>query len=191
VLARTHSLAGSIMTRIFPILAILVFALMTAALVTGFLSQKGGGVGPPEQPIFLLHFILGLFTAIAVLMIHCLIFTYFLGTGRWVKEVTREYRLPDEPLHRLTRDLKRKTFPPALSAMLVTIATTAAGAGVQMANWPWLTHAAGAAASLLVNCWAFFIEFRNVRANLMVIDQVMVEVERLRSQLGLVTNADA
>src|SRR5258708_27603731 len=60
--------------------------------------------------------------------VHCLIFTYFLGTGRWVKEVKLAYNLPDQPLAKLTRELKRRGFPPALFAMLAAIATGAARA---------------------------------------------------------------
>ena len=52
-------------------------------------------------------------------------YTYFLGTGRWVKEVGLAYELPDDPLPRLTRELKRRTFPPALFAMLVAMASLA------------------------------------------------------------------
>ena len=47
----------------------------------------------------------------------CLIFIYFLGTGRWVKEVAIGYKIPDDPLPKLTRELKRKAFPAALFAM--------------------------------------------------------------------------
>ena len=80
-----------------------------------------------DDPTWMIHFYLGLFSEVGTLLVHCLIFTYFLGTGRWVKEVGLAYDLPDDPLPRLTRALKRRTFPVALAAMLVAIAT----AGVQ------------------------------------------------------------
>ena len=82
-----------------------------------------------DDPTYQIHFLLGLFAVLVTLAVHCLIFIYFLGTGRWVKEVVLAYRLPDAPLPRLTRELKRRTFPLALLAMLVPIATAAAGAG--------------------------------------------------------------
>ena len=93
-----------------------------------------------KKDIFLLHFYLGLGTALIILLVHCLIFTYFLGTGRWVKEVGIAYKLPDGDLPKTTRELKRSTFPPALFSMLIAIAACAAGAGVQLQHWPWPVH---------------------------------------------------
>src|ERR1700693_600070 len=121
------------MTRIFTTLATVNALALTATFVTAILSRWNGAV-------FLVHFCLGLFTAVGTLLVHCLIFTYFLGTGRWVKEVTLAYQLPDEPWHKETRELKRRAFPVALAAMLITIATAAAGAGAQLQEWPWYVH---------------------------------------------------
>src|SRR5581483_9935852 len=105
-----------------------------------------------------------------------LIFTYFLGTGRWVKEVTLAYDLPDEPWHKRTRDLKRLTFPPALAAMLIAIATAAAGAGAQLQGWPWQVHFSLGVATLVVNFWAFRLEYRNVTENAGILEAVLREV---------------
>src|SRR5205085_3744677 len=126
------------------------------ATIDGLLLLSGFGVGVLSKlgfSVYLVHFWLGLSAVLVTLLVHCLIFTYFLGTGRWVKEVALAYRLPDEPLPRLTRELKRQTFPVALAAMLVTIATSAAGAGVQLRlpGWPWQLHLGLAVATLLVN----------------------------------------
>ena len=115
------------MKRIFTTLATLNGLALLASFVAGILSKLNNSVRTGD-PTFLVHFNLGLFTAIGTLLVHCLIFTYFLGTGRWVKEVGLAYNLPDDFLPRTTRELKRTTFPPALFAMLITIATVAAGA---------------------------------------------------------------
>src|SRR5262249_57584292 len=99
-----------------------------AAAVCGRVSWLRGGL-TAEGSLYLTHFVLGLFGAVAVLLIHCLAITYFLGTGRWVKEVCLAYGLPDERWPRQTRNIKRGNTPFAILAMLVTIATAAAGAG--------------------------------------------------------------
>lgn len=179
------------MTRIFSVLASLDALALLASYATGVISKLGDSVRHPENPAFLVHFNFGLFTAIATLLVHCLIFTYFLGTGRWVKEVGAAYHLPDEPLPKRTRELKRSTFPPALFAMLITIATAAAGAGAQLKAWPWPVHATLATLTLLINLWAFVVEYRNVGINATIIDQVMDEVERIRAEHGLPGSADA
>ncbi|HXG09921.1 MAG TPA: hypothetical protein VNK04_09045 [Gemmataceae bacterium] len=179
------------MTRIFLSLAVLDALALAAAYVVGWISRLRQGVLHPEDPVYLVHFSLGLSAAILTLLVHCLIFTYFLGTGRWVKEVGLAYDLPDVPLPRLTRELKRRTFPMALAAMLAAIATAGAGAGAQLQEWPWYVHAALATLTLLVNGWAFVIEYRNVRINAGVIEEVMREVDRIRAERGLPPNAVA
>src|SRR5438477_6683235 len=108
------------MTRIFTTLAAVVTLSLVATMGFGFWSMALD-VTLFKKDIYLVHFCLGLFTAIGILLVHSIIFTYFLGTGRWVKEVGIAYKLPDEPLLKLTRELKRETFPPALFSMLIGI----------------------------------------------------------------------
>jgi hypothetical protein len=178
------------MTRIFIGLAALNGLTLLGAFVVGIVSWLGGG-SASGATVYLAHFILGLTGALLTLLVHCLIFTYFLGTGRWVKEVGIAYQLPDHPLPKLTRELKRGTFPPALAAMLVTIAAAAAGAGVQVRAWPWYVHGLLAVTALLVNLAVFVIEYRNVRINARIIDQVLVELDRIRAEHGLPSNREA
>jgi hypothetical protein len=166
---------------------------LLASFGLGVLSWAQGGIHNPDVSSFGLHLYVALFALFFNLALHCLIFIYFLGTGRWVKEVAIAYQLPDEPLPKLTRELKRKTFPPALFAMLVPIAAAAAG----MANihrvitWASYLHLGLGLATLLINIWALRIEYRNVTINAGVIDDVMREVERIRAEKGLPTSEEA
>jgi amino acid transporter len=173
------------MARLFCILAVLDLLALLVTIAFGAASKFW------DHELYLSHFTLGLFTAIGTLLVHCLIFTYFLGTGRWVKEVGLAYQLPDGDLPRKTRELKRTTFPPALLAMLLTIATAAAGAGAQLRQWPWYVHGSLALLTLAINVWAFRIELRHLAENVRVLDAVMAEVERLRAAAGLSPNAEA
>src|SRR5437868_11450540 len=147
------------MTHLFPILATLNGVMLAVAFVLGVLSKLRDGVHNPSEQIFWYHFLFGLSAAILTLLVHCLIFTYFLGTGRWVKEVKLAYDLPDDPLPRLTRDLKRRVFPPALFAMLFAVATGAAGAAAHVGVSHWLVHATLGTLTLAVNFWAFTVEY--------------------------------
>jgi hypothetical protein len=179
------------MTRIFLTLASVNALGLVASFLFGVVSMLQGGVTNADDPIFQIHFWVGLATALCTLLVHCIIFTYFLGTGRWVKEVGLAYSLPDAPLPKLTRELKRATFPPALFAMLITIATVAAGAGNQTKAWPWWVHGSLSLFALAINAWAFAVEYRNVNINAAVIDNVLREVDRIRAERGLPTNAEA
>src|SRR6516225_1336866 len=147
------------MVYTFRLLATLLLLAIVATMAVGFWSMALPGF-PSQKDIYIVHFSLGLFTAIGILFVHCLIFIYFLGTGRWVKEVTLAYRMPDAPNHKTTRELKRRAFPPALFA-------------------------------LLVNLWAFRVEYDCVRQNAGVIRAVMLDVDRIRAAHGLCCNDEA
>lgn len=174
-----------IMAPLFLVLATLNTLALVATGVVGILSRRF------DDAWYLSHFTLGLFTAIGTLLLHCIIFTYFLGTGRWVKEVGLAYHLPDGGWPRQTRELKRTAFPAALFAMLTTIAAAAAGAGVRFQEWPNLAHQGLAAAALLVNLWAYRVEYRCLTINAQILEEVMNEVDRIRAQHGLASNAQA
>ena len=179
------------MKRIFVILASLNAAALVVTFAVGVVSKLRGAADAGEG-LYVAHYFLGLFTVIlGPLAVHCLIFIYFLGTGRWVKEVALAYGLPGEPWPKLTRELKRRTFPVALAAMLVPIAAAAAGLGAQMHRWRWEIHAALATLTLLVNGWAFLVEYRNVGANATAIDAVYAEADRIRAEQGLPPSAEA
>jgi hypothetical protein len=179
------------MTQILARLSAINFLTLLAAFAVGLVSWLQGGRHNPNVPTYLLHFYLGLFAILLNLGVHCLVFIYFLGTGRWVKEVAEAYQLPDIPLPKLTRELKRWTFPVALLAMLVPITVAVAGEGVRSSGWPWYFHFSLALVTLLVCTWAFVIEYRNVSINAVVISDVMKEVDRIRVERGLPTNEEA
>ena len=178
------------MTQIFRTLAISLTLAILLTIGIGFWSFFTPGESKYKE-IFILHFVFGLATTMGGLLVHCLIFIYFLGTGRWVKEVTIAYKMPDEPWHKQTRELKRQTFPPALFSMLIAIAAAAAGAGAQLQAWPWYVHMTLGLLTLAINLWAFRIELRNVTINATIIDAVMQEVDRIRTASGMVSNEQA
>jgi hypothetical protein len=188
------------MKRIFLNLAIVDFLLLLACFMQGLVFSSDGWrldggsahmtTGTQGDSSYVVHFALGLGATIGNLGVHCLIFIYFLGTGRWVKEVALAYKIPDVPLPRLTRDLKRRTFPPALFAMLLPVAAAASGEGARR-DWPGSIHLALGVAGLFVNLWAFRVEYRNVSINGGVIDDVLREVDRIRAQAGLPSNTEA
>ena len=93
------------MTRILSRLAAFNLLVLLTAFVVGWISFSRGSLRNPDDRTYLLHVYLGLIAVITSLAVHGLIFIYFLGTGRWVKEVAIAYRIPDQPLPKLTREL--------------------------------------------------------------------------------------
>jgi hypothetical protein len=179
------------MTRIFPSLAILNLLGLLTAFVLGVVSRLRGGLLNLNDPIYLVHYGVGLYAVLATLLVHCLGIVNFLGTGRWVKEVCLAYGLPDGNWPLKTRDLKRATTPKAILAMLLTIATAAAGEADQHRAWPWWNHLVLASAALVVNAWVHTVQYRNIRINVGILEGVMADVERARAEQGLPSNAEA
>jgi hypothetical protein len=180
------------MTRIFPVFAGLDFVALLAAFALGVLSRWRVGAWHPQDPTYVIHYVVGLAAVFGNLFVHCvLVLTYFLGTGRWVKEVTLAYGLPDERWARPTRDLKRSNTPKALLAMGLAIATAAAGEADQHQVWPWWVHLALACLTVGVNAWVCVVEYRNMVTNSRILDEVMREVDRIRAEHGLPTSAEA
>ena len=179
------------MKRIFLGLAALDLAALAAAGAVGFLSQARDGLLNLADPIYPWHFYLGLFAALGTILLHCIVLTYFLGTGRMVKEICLGYDLPDQHWPRITRDLKRRNTPGALLAMGVTTACAASGMAQQTNQWPGWVHLALALATLAVNAAVFVREYHNICANGAVLDGVMADVDRVRAERGLPSNAEA
>ncbi|MBI3409243.1 MAG: hypothetical protein HY040_12925 [Planctomycetes bacterium] len=177
--------------RVFRISAVVVLVAILASIGLGAWSFFLERDSPAKNDVFIIHFGAGLITALAILLVHCAVFTYFLGTGRWVKEVGLAYHLPDQDLPRTTRELKRQVFPPALFAMLSAIAAAAAGAGAQLQEWPWQIHATLALVTLGINLWAFRVEVRTIETNGAVVKAVMAEVERILEASGQGDHAQA
>jgi hypothetical protein len=73
----------------------------------------------------------------------------------------------------------------------VTIATAAAGAGAQLRSWPWQFHFTLGIIALIVNFWAFRLEYFNVLVNAATLEEVLREVDKMRAEQGLPPNEQA
>lgn len=107
-----------------------VAALLAAGVLGVVLGEGWFGAGPDaHHRAMLWHTGVGFFTGLYTLFVHCIVFTYFIGTGLAIKEAVRAHHL-DPELIRPTRKFKARTFPFALFAMLFTVAGTVVGGGV-------------------------------------------------------------
>jgi MFS family permease len=136
------------------------------------------------------HMLIGVAAALAVVFVESIIVTYFIGTGRWCKEVTETYQLPRGDLVESTR-LKRRTFPLAVVGMLTVVGVSALGAAsdpgthrpgtADMATW----HLAAAFGGLAVVAWTYYQAWLNISAQQRVIERIVAQVQRIRRELGL------
>jgi hypothetical protein len=165
------------MNRIFLGLAVTSTSLFVASYGLGLGATAEAGSG--GRVWFTVHFIVGLATVLVGLLVHSIVFTYFLGTGRWVKEVVHVYRLPDWVYAQATKN-KRRAFPFELLGMSLICLTAWFGAGSQMRGWPALWHLALASLTLAFNLGAFVAEYAAIVAQARLLLEVKREADRLR-----------
>jgi hypothetical protein len=179
------------MTRIFPTLASLSIGLFLASLVIGL--TIGDLYHDPTEATLRwrgVHMLTGTAAALAVVFVHSIVVTYFIGTSRWCKEVTETYKLDPGPLRRSTQ-LKRRTFPWCVMGMLTVVAVGALGAasdpGTGRPNTADMTnvHLIAAFAGLAFVCWTYFQAWQNIAENQLVIQEIVGMVARIRRERGL------
>ncbi len=179
------------MPRIFTTLAWFALLFMAAELLIGLsLGDIRHDVAEPVQRWGTVHRLMGVAAALVVVLVNSIVVTYFIGTGRWCKEVVTTYQLDDDLIRRST-SLKRRTFPWALVAMLAVIGIAALGAAADPGNGrptsqDWATpHMLAAMGGLAFIATAFLVQWQNIAANHELIGQVMNEVRRVRQERGL------
>jgi amino acid transporter len=144
-----------------------------------------------------LHFYLGVASSLLAMLVSSIAVTYFVGTSRWCREVVETYKLPMELAERSAR-LKRRTFPWAVLAMLVIVVIAALGGlsdpstpvSQKHPDWPaamvtW--HYLAAIVGLLVIASSFWIQLGRIAESYQVIDDILREVQRVRTERGLPT----
>ncbi len=150
---------------------------------------------PPSESTFRwrgIHMLTGTSAALAVVLVHSIAVTYFVGTSRWCKEVTETYQL-DPELLRQSAQLKRKTFPWSVLGILTVVGVAALGAasdpgtgGKETAYWA-TVHLSGAFLGLALIAWTYYRAWLNIVANQSVIQQIVEAVAVIRRERGLDT----
>jgi len=136
------------------------------------------------------HRLSGVLAALMVVLVNSLAVTYFIGTGRWVREVVEAYGL-DAALVERSRRLKRGGFPLALAGMLAVVAIVALGGAADPASGrkgtrDWVTpHLVGGIGLAAAIAWCFQAQVPRIRRQQELIAEVMDEVRRERLARGL------
>jgi hypothetical protein len=140
------------------------------------------------------HFLTALGAIIFATLVHALVLTYFMGTGRWLEETSTAYRL-DDKYFRESKSLKYRTIPALVAAFLLLVITGALGAAAdpgspaQFTGWFGISaanmHLAAAVITLTLNAVVNYLEFTALFRNGEIIELVMREVRRIREEKGL------
>lgn len=143
--------------------------MLAAAAALGYGVQAGYPLSP-------WHILVGALAALLCCAVHCVVFTYFAATAKWVQHAIAVKRL-DPALAAPTRSFKAQAFPAAVLAMAVVFATAVLGAAADNfhGRWPAWHHAL-AIGSLLVNALVAVVEYRAIERNGRLIDGVLERV---------------
>jgi hypothetical protein len=182
------------MTRIFTTLAICGTVVLITALWLGLRIGDATLRDPAVQSRVTVHFLTGVAALVFAILVHALVITYFMGTGRWLEETCKAYRLNNSWQAR-NRNLKWRLYPVMVASLLLLIVTGAFGgaadpaSAVSFAGFGPLTaaqvHLDVAIATLVVNAVVNVSEYAALRRNGLLVGEVLAEVRRIRLERGL------
>lgn len=170
-----------------------IFALTLLAATAGiglWLGDLHGITDPTTLRWGTVHRLSGVFTALVVVLVNSLTVTYFIGTGRWCREVVEAYGLDRELIARSAR-LKRSAFPFAMAGMLAVVAIVALGGAADPASGrkgssDWVTaHLVGGLGLAAAIAWFFQAQLPAIRRQQELIHDVMEQVRLERQARGL------
>ena len=166
------------MIRYFLMLAVTGTSLLIASFVLGLLaSGQAAGPDPTWRGV---HVVFSLVTVVCLLGIHSIVYTYFMATGKWAKEVARVYQLPDWFLAHATRN-KRRTVRFIMGSMTAIAVTAWLGAAAHtrsLAYAPW--HLAVAALTIAFNLGSFAAEYQGIVAHARLLLELKARADKLR-----------
>lgn len=182
------------MNRVFAPLAVLTLLGMSLTLMIGIGLRSVDIRDPTDadaQRWARIHRLAGVAVGVMVVLVESIVVTYFIGTGRWCREVVEAYRLDTALIARVTR-LKRRTFPLALAGMLAIVGVVALGGASDPAaalklhppqdvSWTQI-HLVASCACLCFIAIAMLFQWQHVVEQQTLIGEILGHVERRRSQ---------
>jgi len=159
------------MFRIFLGLACLCVALILAEVGLGIAISRFDA-----HSLITVHLLTGIFAAIFICLLHTVTMFHLIGTQKDMKDASKD--LPEHgEIVQAIRALKSRIFPIATLAIAVTIAAEVSGGGAHTGDWPSWIHPTLAVLALVVNAYAFAMEYIGVKANLILLNLVDYRLE--------------
>ena len=168
-IAQGNVLGTILMIRYFLVMAVTGGSLLAADFVLGFFAT--GECTGPHAIARGIHVLFSLVTVVTLLGIHSIVYTYFVATGKWAKEVVRVYELPDWINAQATKN-KRRAFRFVMWSMTVIAAAAWLGAAVDTRGSAYaLWHLGVAAFAVAFNLGAFVVEYAVIVAPRPAVDR--------------------
>jgi hypothetical protein len=179
------------MERVYSRAAMFAVALMLATALLGL--WIGDLHGQTDRAVLrwgTVHRLSGVFAALMVVLVNSMAVTYFIGTGRWCREVVETYGL-SAALTQRAKAIKRAAFPGSVIGMLAVVGIVALGGAADPATGRpgtqnWVTpHLVGAIALAALIAWCFQSQLPRIRRQQALIEEVLDEVRVIRRDRGL------
>jgi hypothetical protein len=147
-------------------LALTAFNLL-CLLLTAALGYAYGGSQVTQW-----HALAGVVATITCCAVHCVVFTYFIATAKWVQHAVTVKQL-DPALVAPTRSFKMQAFPAALLAMSSVFIAALFGAARASYGVSPVYHHTLAWLAVAINGFVAIAEYRAIARNGQLIDQIL------------------
>ena len=153
-----------------------LFLGLTIANLVGLLGAAALGyvaAGRPEWRGY--HLLAGTLAALLCVGVHCVVFTYFVATAKWVRHAI-DVRGLDAALAAPMRSFKAMAFPAALVCMASVFVTACLGAARDAYGTSGVWHHVMALCSIAANVGGAMVEYHAIVRNGRLIDGVLARI---------------
>jgi hypothetical protein len=168
------------MIRYFLVMAVTGASLLVGDFVLGlFATGEPRGPGAIARGV---HVLFSLVTVVSLLGIHSIVYTYFVATGKWAKEVVHVYQLPDWISLQATKN-KRRAFRFIMGSMTAVAVAAWLGAAADTRGSAYsIWHLGSAAFALAYNLGSFVVEYAVIVAHVRLLAELKDRADRLREE---------
>ena len=175
------------MNRIFAVVATFANAALLLTFWLGWSIDDAGSLDEADRVVFSWHFLTAIGVTILVMLVHAIVLTWFMGTGRWIEETSEAYRMPPDLREKNIR-LKYRVIPGMVTCFILVIATGSLGAIADPASHVSLDGAATihmwlALVTITGNIIVSYIEYAVVRENQTIVDAVWTNVQTAKASI--------
>lgn len=158
----------------------IVFASVSVTVILFFLATLGTAYFPGYFHIQTSqHMLLGFFVTTMLILLQCLIFGFFIGSGKSIKQKAQEFGLGPDWIQK-TKDYKNKSYPALMLAIVVMAAAAILGGGIGTGSVPIWLHQTFIWLALVLNVRSLWISYKTIVENVEAIHRMNAEIETLR-----------
>ena len=156
------------MNMLFVILTLINLLCLLGTAVLGYGNSVASDWGSYHQ-------LAGALATICCCAVHCVVFTYFIATAKWIQHAVSVKNLPASNLTP-TRSFKAQAFPAALLAMASVFAAAVVGVITFSYHINPRIHLVVSILAIMINAIVALIEYRAIARNGALIDGILEQI---------------